>query len=158
MTGQGRSAQRHKAIVCLDSYHNGVPIGRIYDSRLGTETFHSLTQFLINMEDLLNNAQAPQSYTVPRTFPTVTEPLTFTVSPPQLRRGAQATFEIRVIFRQHSSWQGVIHWLEESRQQSFRSVLELVLLMDSALRTLENTGTQKSPEIQNVTQFEIPSC
>jgi len=59
----------------------------------------------------------------------------------QLRRGEQATFEMQIIFRQHTSWQGVITWLEEKMEQSFRSVLELILLMDSALRKAEGSGS-----------------
>ena len=47
--------------------------------------------------------------------------------------GALATFAVRLIFRQNASWQGSITWLEGEAEQSFRSVLELTLLMDSAL-------------------------
>ncbi|NLW65775.1 MAG: hypothetical protein GXY26_06040, partial [Clostridiales bacterium] len=36
-------------------------------------------------------------------------------------------------FRQNASWQGVITWAEDRREESFRSALELVFLMDSAL-------------------------
>ena len=52
-------------------------------------------------------------------------------------KGKVATFTIRVLFRQHTSWQGTILWLEKNMEQSFRSVLELILLMDSALRRIE---------------------
>ena len=47
--------------------------------------------------------------------------------------GRLATFKIDVLFRQNASWQGVIYWVEESREECFRSVLELILLIDSAL-------------------------
>ena len=49
-------------------------------------------------------------------------------------RGELATFAVRIIFRQNASWQGSVVWLEGEREESFRSALELVLLMDSALR------------------------
>ena len=50
------------------------------------------------------------------------------------QRGEAATFALRILFRQNASWQGSITWLEGEAEQSFRSVLELILLMDSALR------------------------
>ncbi|MCI9263720.1 MAG: hypothetical protein HFF06_04025 [Oscillospiraceae bacterium] len=49
------------------------------------------------------------------------------------RTGELATFDIRILFRQNSSWQGSVLWQEGDREESFRSVLELVLLMDSAM-------------------------
>ena len=50
-----------------------------------------------------------------------------------------ATFAVRVLFRQNASWQGEVTWLEGKREESFRSVLELILLMDGALQ--ESMGT-----------------
>ena len=129
--------ERNKTLICLDSYRDGIPEGRIYGSHFGAESFRSLSQFLIKMEELLDETQMPQSYTAKRTFPTITEPLDCTMPSLQLRRGLEATFEIQVIFRQHTSWQGTILWLEKKMEQSFRSVLELILLMDSALRRIE---------------------
>ena len=132
------SRDRSRTIICLDSYHDGVPEGRIYDSQLGTESFKSLSQFLIKMDTMLDDVQMPQSYTAKRTFPTVTKPLEYTAPDFSMRRGAKATFELQIIFRQHTSWQGVVTWLEGRVEQSFRSVLELVVLMDSALRDAES--------------------
>ena len=42
---------------------------------------------------------------------------------------------MRILFRQNASWQGSVTWLEGGRDESFRSVLELLLLMHSALET-----------------------
>lgn len=131
-----------KTIVCLDSYHDGVPKGRIYSSTQEAHTFESLSQFLIKMENLLDETQMPQSCTVIRTFPTITEPLDNRLPPLQIRKGLKATFEVQVIFRQHTSWQGMINWLDQRLEQSFRSVLELILLMDSALRTAKGSEVE----------------
>lgn len=46
-------------------------------------------------------------------------------------RGKLATMRMRVMFRQNASWQGTIKWVEEDLQEEFRSVLELMLLIDS---------------------------
>jgi len=39
----------------------------------------------------------------------------------------------RILFRQNASWQGSVVWVEGRQEERFRSALELVLLMDSAL-------------------------
>ena len=129
--------ESRKTIVCIDRYENGNPQGRIYNSYADPETFQSLTQFLIKMETLLDDLQLPQSSTALRSFCSLTEPLPCPPPIRQIKKGLLATFEVQVIFRQHTSWQGTVVWLEERSEQSFRSVLELILLMDSALRKLE---------------------
>jgi len=50
------------------------------------------------------------------------------------------TFEITVKFMQNSTWQGQIHWVEQDRRQSFRSALELLKLMDEALKEGSKNG------------------
>lgn len=129
-----------KNIVCVDSYEEGVPKGRIYSPGQEAEGFSSLSQFLIRMETLLDGNQMPQSYTEHRTFSSLLLPEeeTFVSSP--VRKGSRATFELQVLFRQHTSWQGVLRWREQNVEYNFRSVLELVMLMDSALRSPEGSG------------------
>ena len=53
-------------------------------------------------------------------------------------RGTEATFLIRVIYRQHFSWQGEVTWVERRRKECFRSALELIRLLNSAFRTKED--------------------
>ena len=47
------------------------------------------------------------------------------------------TFLVEVIDQQNSSWQGTVKWLNTGNQKNFRSALELIRLLDSAL-TEEN--------------------
>lgn len=129
--------ESRKTIVCIDGYVQGIPIGRIYNTSSEPQTFESLTQFLIKMETMLDELQSPQSYTASRSFGLAQELPETTPPTAQAKRGRKATFELQVIFRQHSSWQGTVIWLEKCMEQSFRSVLELILLMDSALRKQE---------------------
>ena len=126
--------ESRKTVVCIDRYQDGVPQGRICNTNLETESFSCLTQLLIKMEAMLDELQAPQAYTQIRTFSETPVSLLNCRPPAEHRTGRMATFEVQVIFRQHTSWQGVITWLEERKEHSFRSVLELVMLMDSALR------------------------
>lgn len=48
-------------------------------------------------------------------------------------KGGKATFTIQVQFRQNATWQGTLAWMENKKVQQFRSVLEMVKLMDKAL-------------------------
>lgn len=53
--------------------------------------------------------------------------------PEDLHAGGLATFLIRILRREHQSWQGTVRWVEGEQQQAFRSALELVSLIDSAI-------------------------
>lgn len=44
-----------------------------------------------------------------------------------------STFLIRIYFKQHANWQGTIQWLEEDKTVPFRSVLELISLLNEAV-------------------------
>lgn len=125
-------------ILCVDSYNDGVLKGRIVNSCREVERFSSLSQFLLKMEEILDRMQLPQAYTSPRSFSALLQPEDDSPALPA-RRGAKATFELKVIFRQHTSWQGVLTWREQKTEHSFRSVLELVILLDSALRSMEGS-------------------
>ena len=129
--------ESRKTVVCVDTYTNGNPTGRIYNAYAEPECFESLSRFLIKMEAMLDELQLPQSSTAIRTFSPLREAEAAPPPVSHIRKGSCATFEVQVIFRQHSSWQGKVIWLEEKLEQSFRSVLELVVLMDSALRQPE---------------------
>ena len=74
----------------------------------------------------------PKAFTETRVF---TAPAALSAGSPEKREyaGKEATFALRILFRQNSSWQGSITWLEGKQERSFRSVLELILLMDNAL-------------------------
>ena len=121
--------------ICVDSYEQGVPVGRLYYAGQdeGCDPFFSLSQLLVKMEHILDSVNYPQSYEVRRTFGTVSEPLLSSTVDKRIRKGEMATFLVKVLFRQHASWQGAVTWQEKQAEQPFRSVLEWVLLMDSAL-------------------------
>jgi hypothetical protein len=44
-----------------------------------------------------------------------------------------ATFELEILFRQNASWQGNVIYAEQNLSSSFRSLLELLSLIDSVL-------------------------
>ncbi|MFG6331261.1 MAG: hypothetical protein K1W28_05450 [Lachnospiraceae bacterium] len=49
------------------------------------------------------------------------------------QRGTDATFLVRVMYRQDSDWQGEVTWVDGRKKECFRSALELIKLLDSAL-------------------------
>ena len=139
------SGEAYRTIqLCVDSYEQGVLRGRFYYAGLadGCRTFQSLTQFLVEMEQILDEANYPQSYTAKRTFGTIPAVRPTGNAGNEIRNGAIATFMIRLLFRQHASWQGSVTWIEGRGEQSFRSVLELILLIDSALE--DCTGEEEA--------------
>jgi hypothetical protein len=129
-----------KITVCVDDYEDGVLKGWFYNACHDVSTFESLSQFLIRMENLLEEYQIPQSYTTHRKFSTLLRPDEDSNCALLPAKGAKATFELQVLFRQHSSWQGILVWKERKAEQSLRSVLELVILLDSALRDMEGSA------------------
>ena len=58
----------------------------------------------------------------------VVPPMEITESPPI--KGS--TFIIKVLFRQNATWQGTIQWIEGRQTRQYRSVNELIRLMDEA--------------------------
>ncbi len=57
---------------------------------------------------------------------------------PTLKGGL--TFLIQVKFRQNATWQGKVQWVEQKREQSFRSVLELMGLLAEAQGKAKQNG------------------
>ena len=121
-------------MVYVDSYDEGVLKGRFSNPYLeAPEEFSSLADFLTKVECMLDTMHLPQSYAAPRTFRDA--PVQLQSAPqPRIIAGKKATFALSVRFRQHSSWQGYVTWLDKGQKQNFRSVLELIFLVDSALR------------------------
>lgn len=135
-----RGNEFRTTVVCVDSYDRGVLAGRFFNpSSPEGQQFDSLSQFLLQMEELFDGIQLPQSFTAVRAFsdPPASKGTRAPAQTPG-REGALCTFAVRILFRQNASWQGSVIWLEEKREESFRSALELVLLMDSALKTAQN--------------------
>ncbi|HIQ74633.1 MAG TPA: hypothetical protein IAA51_09480 [Candidatus Cottocaccamicrobium excrementipullorum] len=50
------------------------------------------------------------------------------------------SFIVRVVSQENSTWQGQITWLNDHRTSSFRSLLELIKLMDEALEEEQNNS------------------
>lgn len=130
-------------LVCVDSYDQGAISGRFYSGQEEEGVpFHSLAQLLERVEKRLNEMNYPQAFTAVRTFGTRPETTVENSVEAARKKGSLGTFAVKVLFRQHTSWQGTLTWLEEKKSQAFRSVLELVLLMDTALGGCEEPAIE----------------
>ena len=120
-------------MIFVDSYEDSVLKGRIYNPYLSAPVhFSSAIEMVKEIEKLLDDMKFPQAFHSMRRF----EPglLDLQEEPEtENENGKVGTFRIRIMFRQNSSWQGNITWLDGKMEESFRSVLELLILMDSAL-------------------------
>lgn len=120
--------------VCIDSYENQVMVGRFYNPCCPEEVrFHGVMDFLKKIENMLDQMNFPQAFTSVRTFAKVPAMTPRETHDGKIQKGELATFALKVLFRQNTSWQGSVSWLEGGREETFRSVLELLLLLDSAV-------------------------
>lgn len=56
------------------------------------------------------------------------------------------TFLVEVIDQQNASWQGTVKWINTGKKENFRSALELIRLLDSALESEKKERKEKSDE------------
>ena len=61
------------------------------------------------------------------------------------RQKKTETFIIKVMDQQNATWQGSVTWVDEQREQYFRSTLELLKLIDGALEK-RNDDEENSDE------------
>ena len=108
--------------------------------------FTSLLQMIEKMEEIFDTKGFPESFMTPRTFGVpkhstkthevggIDDMKDIGSSAALFEQGdSKSTFEITVKFRQNATWQGQILWAERNLRQNFRSVLEMLKLMDEAL-------------------------
>jgi hypothetical protein len=56
------------------------------------------------------------------------------------KQGRLATFIVHIQYRQNATWQGRIVWTEENQASHFRSALEMLKLIDSAVEQADAEG------------------
>lgn len=124
----------HSIMVCVDGYDQHILRGRLYNPFLqGAMHFTGLMEFLLAVEHLLDEMNFPQPFAQVRSFRPQEKERGEIRRDNLEQRGEKGTFVMKVIFRQNASWQGTVLWLEANREESFRSVLEFALLLNSAL-------------------------
>lgn len=109
------------AVLLVQSYEEGELKGRLLHPRLGLpREIGSTAQMILILDELILREEGLISY---HAFePTGHE---------EIER--MATLRIQVLFREYYSWQGCILWEEQQKEATFRSVLELIQLLDEIL-------------------------
>lgn len=120
-----------------DQCLKGVLNGQLLD---GPTAFQSAIDLLSQLETAMDRARLPQRNEEPRTFQSAQAPARL----PHVQTGnaesVLATFRLQVMFRQNATWQGRLLWVERDLEAHFRSVLELLELMDNALAAREEAS------------------
>ena len=124
----------HTTIICIDSYENKCAVGSVYNALLQKRiSFRSTIEMLLAIESMLEEINVPQSFSVKRSFTEIKITDKAAEFAEEAKEGRLATFAVKILFRQNAGWQGLIKWCEGGCEESFRSVLEMLLLMNSAL-------------------------
>lgn len=123
------------SILQIVSYEHKNPCGYLENAYFEEKKYFSnLTQMLFLIDALLDTLAYPQRGTVPRTLtPAPARHVAACESAAVGTEKCLASFRLSVLFRQNASWQGSIQWIEEKSASQFRSVLELIQLLDSVL-------------------------
>ena len=126
--------------MCIDNINDEELSGRIYHCYSKEPwKFTNILQLIELADDFFDKLEFPQASTSARSFTSTqfsgVDRLDKVRSPEDFieNRGQKGTFFLNVRYRQNSSWQGSVTWVEEQREQHFRSALELLKLIDGAL-------------------------
>ena len=139
------------SVIKVYSYQDKNLQGILYNPYYGEEVaFSNLTRLLLLMEDMMDGMKFPQEAVQSRRFKSSKKTAEVVRIQPKPAQEAIATFKVKVLFRQGASWQGTLTWGEGRQEMAFRSALELVKLMDSAL-------PQPSDHEQDVPVYEKAS-
>jgi len=126
-----------KSVVKVYDYRemnlSGLVVNPYYDKEI---QFGSTTMLLKMLDQLQDEIRFPEKSMLHRSFSGDVPPVPAEIQndpEPQKKRKVLATFEINILFRQNASWQGSVVWMEKEASTEFRSVLELIFLIDSVL-------------------------
>lgn len=126
-------------LIKMYSYDNKCMQGTIFNPFFEKEmVFENVMQMITMIERISDSLFFPQKAMQLRQFADCDQPedkttFDFVTTSDFSEKFPLATFELEIIFRQNASWQGNIVYAENSLSSSFRSVLELLSLMDSVL-------------------------
>lgn len=142
--------------VCIDRAEAGECRGRLFHYyAAGGQPFQSRYELILMVDGLCDRLGYPQAAEQPRRFGRSKPPAAAKKEVKRLmnkddlaaQKGMMATFVVHVMHRQNATWQGTVVWAEKNQKASFRSALELVKLMDSAVEdTLPDPGSPRPPD------------
>jgi len=127
-------------VICVDSMDSAGFHGRLYHRYQAEPVlFNSMDSMLMEMERVFDGLNFPRRGDRQRMFikrnSVQTEYGERLMTDEELleKHGQQQTFIVRVQHRQNNSWQGQITWAEKNIKLNFRSIWEMVHLMEDAI-------------------------
>lgn len=103
-------------LVSIESFHNGAMEGMLDSVGMtGPCKYTSLLDLIIMIDNILDQQEE------------ALRPVLRQVDPSFV-----AAFELEVLFRHHHTWQGRIRWASGQKQATFKSVLELLFILEMA--------------------------
>ena len=133
-------------VLCIDGQEEIRLHGFLWHSYSAEAiAFQNAQQMILEMEKLYDLLNYPHPGTNERSFGPAREPVRRSnqerdriMKDEELlqKHGDLGTFIVRVQHRQNSSWQGRITWMEKDKTINFRSVWEMVKLIESAVDTV----------------------
>ena len=139
-------------VLCVDRSNGGELIGSFYHSYSREPVpFVGIGQMTLRMEKLYDYLQFPFPGTNSRSFGKVPPPQrktherikVMTDNELLAKHGDIGTFIVRVQHRQNSTWQGRVTWMEENKTVQFRSVWEMIKLIESAVDQVSQPDTSE---------------
>lgn len=131
--------------ICVNERMHGEISGEIYHCyEKEPMLFSNVVEMLRKIEDLFDRICFPQASTKTRSF-YETPPAGRTIRPEKVvmqqdviqYRGTVGSFVTCVKFRQNSTWQGELFWMEKGIKRQFANTLDFIKILDSALATVE---------------------
>ena len=133
-------------ILCINEKKGRELSGLLYHSySLEPAGFRNIEEMTKIMERLYDELQYPhignnqRSFVqADQTYPKTTQERNRIMSDEKLlsKHGDIGTFIVRVQHRQNSSWQGRLTWMEQNQTLNFRSIWEMIKLIESAMDTV----------------------
>ena len=123
--------------ICVNEVRAGQIRGELRkEGESGVKSFGDMAEMLLQGDRMLDRVGKPQASTEGRHFGNEKarekEEEKMSVEK-AAETGEKATFVVQIKYRQHATWQGQVKWAEKNETKSFRSALELIKLIDSAL-------------------------
>lgn len=118
--------------LCIDECQNNVHCGRIYSPLCENPiSFHDLTHIVLLMDKVFDKNDYPKAYQNKRSFQDVEiekqkPEIKYPIEQLLQQVGTIASFDIIVVTRQHTSWQGMIKNTDGEILGHFDSDLDLI--------------------------------
>jgi hypothetical protein len=128
--------------ICVDSCAQGELKGRIHHCYSDIPSaFNNVIQMMDIMDDFFDDIAFPQAANKTRAFvqraQSGSRKLEKVLKSEEVvdHTGEMATFLVYVQFRQKSTWQGQVTWVENGNSTKFNSALELLKLMNNVMES-----------------------